>query len=225
MGGETGHDVINDKIMNKGVVKKDIIDTIACIKLAAAAEGQPCQIVLSIIYPCPLVPGVSLADVFAEDVSLIQETNPDAVIVNPPGVFPGTVWFDEREKLGFKLGEDFMEKLMTYEYSIYKPVEFWPVLDYSLNGLDMRGILREIGKLNKEIIKMGIPVNISDDYLMMSQAIGYSSRADLFDFKQRSFVDIISGTSDFIGDITRRMNDRSKELAASNHIQPTKTVE
>ncbi len=84
LGGETGHDTINDKIMNKGVVRKDVIDTIQCIKLAAVAEGASCQVVLSMIYPCPVVEGVTLEEVFAENVNMIKEANPDAVIVNPP---------------------------------------------------------------------------------------------------------------------------------------------
>jgi radical SAM superfamily enzyme YgiQ (UPF0313 family) len=216
LGGETGHDEINDKIMNKGVVRKDIIDTIQCIKLAAVAEGLSCQIVLSMIYPCPVIPGVTLEDVYEQNVSLFKEATPDAVIINPPAVFPGTVWFEQKEKLGFKLGNSFVNELMNYEYSIYKPVEFWQNLDYTLNDMDLRKILKEIGRLNKAIINMGIPINISDDYLMMSQAIGYSSKADLFDFKKKSFVDIISGTSTFIKQITKTMNDRSKLLAASN---------
>lgn len=217
LGGETGHDEINDKIMNKGVVRKDIIDTIQCIKLAAAAEGSSCQVVLSMIYPCPVLPGITLEEVFEQNVSLIREANPDTVIVNPPGVLPGTAWFDDKEKLGFKLGENFVSELMSYEYSIYKPVEFWQKLDYTLDDLDMKKLLKEIGRLNHAIVDMGIPINISDDYLMMSQAIGYSSKADLFEFKKISFVDIISGTSNYIKKITKKMNERSKLLAEANH--------
>lgn len=216
LGGETGHDEINDKIMNKGVTRKDIIDTIHCLKLAAAAEGLSCQIVLSMIYPCPVIPGVTLEEVFEQNISLIQEANPDAVIINPPGVFPGTGWFDDKEKLGFKLGQNFAQELMNYEYSIYKPVEFWRKLDYSLNDLDMTRMLKEIGRMNRAIIALGIPINISDDYLMMSQAIGYSSKDDLFEFKKISFVDIISGTCNYIKQITAKINERSRLLAESN---------
>lgn len=225
LGGETGHDLINDKIMNKGVVKKDIINSIQCLKLAAAAEGVPCKVVLSMIYPCPVVPGVTLEDVFAENVSLIKEASPDAVIVNPPGVVPETVWFDEKEKLGFKFGKTFVKDLMNYEYSIYKPVEFWRHLDYTLNDLDVRQILREVGRMNKAIVDMDIPINISDDYLMMSQAIGYSSKDDLFEFKRISYVDIISGTSNYIKKITKKMNERSKLLAAANPAPTENTPE
>lgn len=215
LGGETGHDVINDKIMNKGVTQQNIIDTIQCIKLAAATEDLSCQIVLSMIYPCPVVPGVTLEDAFTENVHLIQEANPDAVIVNPPGVFPGTEWFENREDLGFKLGTGYVNEMMNYEYSVYKPTEFWPTVDYSLNGMDMKEILKEVGKLNQAIIGMGIPINISDDYLMMSQAIGYSAKSDLFKFKKSAFVDIISGTSNYIGAITKKINERSKVLTVS----------
>jgi len=225
LGGETGHDEINAKIMNKGVVKKDIIDTIQCIKLAARTEGLSCQIVLSIIYPCPVLPDVSLEDVFAENVNLIKEANPDTVIVNPPGVFPGTEWFEQKKRLGFKLGPNFVNELMNYEYSIYKPVEFWRKLDYTLNDLDVQKLLKEIGRLNGAITSMGIPINISDDYLMMSQAIGYSSKEDLFEFKRRSFIDIISGTCHYIKEITRKMNDRSKRLATESNIAQKESIE
>ncbi|SHJ20594.1 B12-binding domain-containing radical SAM protein [Propionispora hippei] len=219
LGGETGHDVINDKIMHKGVVRKDIIDTIHCIKLAAEAEKQSCQVVLSMIYPCPVVPGVTLEDVFDANVRLFKEANPDTVIVNPPGVFPGTTWFDKPEEFGFTLSENYVYEWMNYEYSVSKPVEFWSTVNYKLNGMDMKEMLKELGRLNREITAMGIPINISDDYLMMSQAIGYNSQNDLFDFKKNSFVDILSGTSPFIKKITQRMNERSVDLAKSNYNQ------
>lgn len=224
LGGETGHDAINDQIMNKGVVRKDIIDTIHCIKLAAAAEKQSCQVVLSMIYPCPLIPGVTLEEVFQANVSLLQEANPDTVIVNPPGVFPGTTWFESPEKYGFTLSETHVHDWMNYEYSVLKPIEFWKTLNYRLHDMDMKELLKESGRLNRKITAMGIPINISDDYLMMSQAIGYSSQRDLFDFKKQSFVDILSGTSPYIQDITRRMNARSADLAKSNPTDDTSST-
>lgn len=224
LGGETGHDVINDRIMNKGVVRKDIIDTIHCIKLAAAAERQSCQVVLSMIYPCPVVDGITLEEVFTANVSLIKEANPDTVIVNPPGVFPGTTWFDKTEEFGFKLGENFVYNFMNYEYSVSKPVEFWRTVDYTLNGMNMKEMLKESGRLNRKIVAMGIPINISDDYLMMSQAIGYNSPEDLFDFKQKSFIDILSGTAPYIKNITQKMNERSADLAKSNNPKPDAAV-
>lgn len=217
MGGETGHDLINSLVMNKGVTKKNIIDTIHCIKLASETVGIPCKVGLSLIYPTPLINNITHQDVFDENLSLIEEALPDTVIINPPGVFPGTHWFDEAEKFGFKFSEDFVKALMSYEYSMYKPVQAWKKLDYSLAGDDIFTLLNETGKLHKAVEAMHIPLGISDEYLMMLTAIGQGSTVDLLKFKQRSLIDIMSGSSEYLEEIVRNINNHSIRIASSNH--------
>jgi radical SAM superfamily enzyme YgiQ (UPF0313 family) len=217
MGGETGHDLINSLVMNKGVTKKNIIDTIHCIKLASETVGIPCKIGLSLIYPTPLIDNITHQDVFDENLSLIEEALPDTVIINPPGVFPGTNWFDEAEKFGFKISEDFVKALMSYEYSMYKPVQAWKKLDYSLAGDDIFSLLNATGKLHKAVEAMHIPLGISDEYLMMLTAIGHGSTIDLLEFKQRSLIDIMSGSSEYLEVIVKKINDHSMRIAYSNH--------
>lgn len=217
MGGETGHDQINNHIMNKGVTRQEIADTIHAIKLAAADEGITCRVGLAMIYPCPVIPGVSLEDIFQANLSLIQETLPDAVIVNPPGIFPGTAWFDDAEKFGFAIGRDFVTKLMNYEYSIYKPVELWPKLDIALNGQDVPTLLKEAGRLRRAVEDLGIPMGVSDELLMMIDAIGMSSKHDLLEFRKQSLIDIMSGSSQYISGIAARINEYGRNLAYSNH--------
>lgn len=216
MGGETGHDLINALVMNKGVCKKEIIDTIQCIKLASDHCGEPCRIGLSLIYPCPVVAGVTLEDVFAENINMIEEAMPDTVIVNPPGVYPQTEWFTKAEQFGFKVGAQFIHHLMRYEYSIYKPAELWPKLDASLQGMESIGLLRETGKLRKAIAELGIPTDISDEYLMMTEAIGYRTTLDLLKFKKESLMDIMTGSTFYSKDIVNRINEHSRTLARMN---------
>ncbi|QJW47754.1 hypothetical protein HA075_19510 [bacterium BFN5] len=217
MGGETGHDVINEKIMNKGVTKKDIIETIQCIKLASAEVGIPCKIGLSLIYPTPIIDGITFEEVFQENINMIEQTMPDTVIINPPGVFPGTVWFDHPEKFGFEFSDELATTLMSYEYSIYKPVNFWSKLDISLNGYDMKGLLNESGKFRAEVEKLGIPTNISDEYLMMLTAIGQGSKTELLQFKKHSLIDIMTGSSTYIKQVVEKINHHSRMMAASNN--------
>ena len=217
MGGETGHDQINNHIMNKGVTRQEIADTIHALKLAAADEGITCRVGLAMIYPCPVIPGVSLEDIYQANLSLIQETLPDAVIVNPPGIFPGTAWFDDAEKFGFAIGQDFVTKLMNYEYSIYKPVELWPKLDIALNGQDVPTLLKEAGRLRRAVEDLGIPMGVSDELLMMIDAIGMSSKHDLLEFRKQSLIDIMSGSSQYISGIAARINEYGRNLAYSNH--------
>lgn len=214
IGGETGHDYINQKIMNKGLNKKELIDTIHCIKLAADDVGRSCKIGLSLIYPCPVTGGVTLEEVFRENISLIKSVNPDTVIVNPPGIFPKTQWMERAKEYGFSIKPDFVAKFMRYEYSIYKPTELWEDLGYSLQGMDSFALLKEAGKLRKEILTLGIPTDISDEYLMMTEAIGYKTRQDLLRFKSMSLLDIMSGSSRYIKNIVQQINARSREMAS-----------
>jgi len=216
MGGETGHDVINATVMNKGVTRQDIIDTIQCIKLAAAAVGAPCKVGLALIYPCPVCEGVTLEDVYQANLALIAEALPDTIIINPPGVFPETTWFEQAEKFGFRIGDDLVSKLMEYEFSMYKPVEFWADLDYSLNGQNTKALLKETVKLRKAIEAMGIPIGISDEYLMMTEAIGCRSQLDLLEFKQQSLLDIMSGSAQYLTATVEKINTQSRKLANTN---------
>jgi hypothetical protein len=216
MGGETGHDAINAAIMNKGVTRKNIIETIQCLKLAAAEVGSPCRIGLALIYPCPVIPGISLEAIYEENLSLIKDSLPDTVIVNPPGIFPGTTWFEKANTFGFKVDEGFVHELMEFEYSIYKPAEFWPKINYTLNGQDVPALLRETGRLSRAIQDLDIPIGISDELLMMTEAIGCGSKLELLQFKKNSLIDIISGSSHYLSKVVSQMNAHSQTLAASN---------
>ncbi|MDR3562513.1 MAG: radical SAM protein [Negativicutes bacterium] len=219
MGGETGHDVVNRDIMNKGVARKDIVDTIATIRLASDAVGQVCRVGLALIYPCPLPPDVTLDEVYHANVELIDETLPDTVIVNPPGPFPGTQWFDEAERFGFQFTDgpqSFARGMMQYEYSIYKPAELWPELGFTLQGRDGKALLKETGRLRAYAASIGIPTDISDEYLMMTEAIGLVSRLDMMQFKQQTLLDIISGSTGHTRRIAAAINAASRRLAAAN---------
>lgn len=213
MGGETGHDLINEKVMNKGIRSKDVVDTINCIKLAASDTGYSCRVGLSLIYPCPVTDGVTLNEVFREDIRLIQEANPDTVIVNPPVIFPETKWMEKSAEFGFIAEPNFVSNFMKYEYSIYKPMELWEELGYSLQGMSGDELLKKTGQLRKEVVKLGIPTDISDEYLMMTEAVGYRSRIDLLQFKSRSLQDIMSGSTDYMEKLIDKINQKSRQMA------------
>jgi radical SAM superfamily enzyme YgiQ (UPF0313 family) len=216
MGGETGHDGINERIMNKGVCKNDIIQTIHWIRKAAKDMGQSCRIGLSLIYPCPVTDEIILQDVYEENLSLIKQTQTDTVIVNPPGVFPGTGWFKQADIFGFKMGDNYVPTMMQYEYSIYKPAELWEKLDYSLQGMNGSDLLRETGRLRRAVAELGIPTDISDEYLMMTEAIGYTDKLDLLKFKRDTLLDIMAGSTDYTREIVEKINAQSNYLANLN---------
>ncbi|SDD46864.1 hypothetical protein SPACI_025940 [Sporomusa acidovorans DSM 3132] len=219
MGGETGHDLINEKVMNKGIHQKELVDTINCIRLAATAVGKSCRIGLSLIYPTPVVDGVTLQDVFEENIRLIQATVPDTVIVNPPAVFPETNWMNNAVAFGFSIAPDFVYNLMQYEYSTYKPVELWGNLGFALQGKTTPELIKETGRLRSAITAMGIPTDISDECLMMTEATGYTTKADLLQFKNESLQDIMSGSNRYMREVIEKINAQGRRMANSKlHI-------
>jgi len=205
--------------MNKGIRSKDVVDTINCIKLASEKVGANCRIGLSLIYPCPIIEGISLAEVFEEDMRLIQEANPDTVIVNPPVMFPGTKWMERAAEFGFVAEPTFVTNFMKYEYSIYKPMELWDDLGYSLQGMSSAKLLKETSRLRKEVVKLGIPTDISDEYLMMTEAVGYRSRLDLLQFKSKSLQDIMSGSTKYMAALIEKINQKSRQMALQGRIK------
>jgi radical SAM superfamily enzyme YgiQ (UPF0313 family) len=212
-GGETGHDLVNERVMNKGTTRQEIIDTIGAIRKAARSVGERCMVGLSLIYPCPLPEGVTLDQVFGADLSLIKETKPDTVIINPPVAFPETAWFEEPRRFGFIFGRDFASALMKYEYASCKPPELWPKIDISLQGLGMEAILSETGRLRREVAALGIPTEIADEDLMVADAVGIVTRKDLLEFKRESLVDIISGSVAYSRKIINKINRRGSASA------------
>ena len=60
IGGETGHDRINERVMNKGLTREDLVWTIRALREAGARENQLVDIALAMIYPTPRIDGVSM---------------------------------------------------------------------------------------------------------------------------------------------------------------------
>jgi len=106
---------------------------------------------------------------------------------------------------------------MEFEYSLYKPFEFSQWI-WEMKDMDARATLAETARLTKAVAALGIPLNMPDEFLMMTQAIGYRTVEELNEFKRRSQIDVMTGTADYLSTITAAMNARSRELAASNPV-------
>jgi len=217
MGGETGNDVINDKIMNKGVRAADIIKTAVAYKEAQKNTGIKAYLSLALIYPPPLVEGISLEDVFMDNITLSQKTMPDSVIVSPAAPFKNTIWYNHRNKFGITLPKNFIKRIITYEYVLYKPPSMWPYLgNIRIGDVDFIHWLEECQRQRQAIEKKGIPSDLTDEYFLMIEAGGYSGKEGLERFKKETSVDLISSDYRNIGVITKQVNRLSEELAKSN---------
>ena len=225
MGGETGNDVINDKIMNKGLNREDIISTIKAIRAAEARTGLHVNVTLAMIYPTPLVDGITHEEVRRDNILLIRESAPDAVIATPPGPFKNSLWNSEKERFGFAMGESFVKTFMEYEYVLYKPLNMWPDFDLSLGGLSFKKILSLSQSFRAEVLnEIGIPSDLSDEHFLMMAAAGITGRQGVIDFRQNVMLDLVSCDYDYINAIGRKVSQKSAELARINTMQKSGAV-
>jgi radical SAM superfamily enzyme YgiQ (UPF0313 family) len=216
-GGESGNDVINDVVMNKGVNRKEITKTIEAFKQAQKETGIKAYSSLALIYPTPLVEGITLEKVFKDNLDLIQEVHPDSVIISPCTPFKNSKWYEEKEKYGFEFSDGLLSKFMNYEYVLYKPPSLWPSLgNVKFQGLSFQEFLLECERLRKAVDAMGISTDLTDEYYMMIIGAGYSGEAGIKEFKKATGIDLISSEYSNIKAIAAKTNEYSKKLAASN---------
>jgi radical SAM superfamily enzyme YgiQ (UPF0313 family) len=207
MGGECANDEINKKVMNKEANREDILNTIKALRQAKKNTGKSAYVILAFIYPAPTIEGVTLKDIFEEDIEFIKKILPDSAIISPSTPFKNTNWYKEK-KFGFNIPKDFITTMMKYEYVLYKPPSLWPPLgDISLGGMGFKTILEECSKLRKAVEDLGIPTDLSDEYFLMIEAAGYKGREGLLRFKKETSIDLASASYKNIKRMTRAVNN------------------
>jgi hypothetical protein len=217
IGGETGNDLINDVIMNKGLNSEDLIYTIKAIREAEQKTGIKLTISLALIYPTPLVGGVTNDQVKHDNIALISACKPDSVMISPPGPFKNSVWYNEREKFGFEMSENIIPEFMEYEYVLYKPLNMWPNLNIKLHGKTFKEILSESQKFRQIIEQeLKIPTDLADEHFLMIRSAGLLSSEGIQAFKQGSLTSIVSGDYTYLDHIAGKVNNYSRALALCN---------
>jgi len=213
MGGECGNDKINKEIMNKEANKNDIINTFKAFRLAQKNTGIKAYASLAIIYPSPILPGISLKDIYEDDLELIKTIMPDSAIISPSSPFKNTNWYKEK-KFGFDIPEDFIRIVMKYEYVLYKPPSLWPSLGkISLNGMDFRSMLEECGKMRKAVEEeLKIPTDLTDEYFLIIESSGYKGKEGIARFKKETSIDLASGDYRNIERMTQEANKYGENL-------------
>ena len=219
IGGETGHDRINRDVMNKGVTAQDLLGTARAIREAERRTGERLDLVLALIYPVPLLDGVTLEEVFRANLDLLEAFQPDSVMVTPPGPFKHSLWHGEKDRFGFRFGPDFLRSLMEYEYVLYKPPNMWPHLDLGLQGRDFQQILAECGRFRAAVERLGIPTDLSDEHFLMLRAAGYKGREGAEEFKRETLLDVVSCDYRRLMDMSGTINAESRRLAALGQVQ------
>lgn len=217
MGGETGNDLINQEVMNKGVFFEDIVYTVKALREAEIKAGAKVFLSLALIFPAPLLGKATLEQVREDNLRLLKETMPDSVMITPPGPFLHTKWYEERDKFGFKVDEGIIKQAMEYEYVLYKPPHLWPKLGVSLEGKPFKKLLEECNEFRSLVEKtLEIPTDLSDEHFLMFYSAGIRSKEEVLKAKRETMLDIVSCDYRATRDISQRVNEFSRKISAEN---------
>ena len=215
MGGETGNDFINAEVMNKGIGYEDIAATVRALREAERRAGHKVYLSLAFIYPTPTLGKVSLEEVKRDNLRLLRETRPDSVMITPPGPFLHTAWYEEQRRFGFEVDEEAILDAMAYEYVLYKPPQFWPMLGIRLEGRPFSRLLAECGEFRGLVqSELGIPTDISDEHFLMFYAAGIRDAGAIAAAKDETMLDILSCDYRRTREISARVNEYSRALSA-----------
>lgn len=218
LGAESGVDEINERVMNKGATRADIIATVRAMKEASRLEGVPIDIGISLIYPTPTMGIISLEKLKQADIALVEECRPDSILVSPPAPFPGSDWFVKRAEYGFEIDENFVHDMLEYDYVLYKPLYMWPDIGMKLDGMGIKQIFEHCGNLRSELERRGFVTEVTDVQFLMLRAAGYNGIEGVINFKERTQHSILSCDYRWINRLQEQVNRASLKQANKNKI-------
>lgn len=138
-----------------------------------AAQQAGIAVACSLIVPMPF----ETEETMQESLRVLQSLRPDSVLVQFPGLLPGTPWFLEPEKYGFEVDrEQYLLENLDYKIKLLFPPAFWKALPYKLNGRNFKEFSALTGRFVAMVEQSGLVTGIPDDNILMAQLAGMEPR-------------------------------------------------
>ena len=152
-------------ILAKAINKKASPERMENILKEAKAAGI--FIVVSLIVPAP----GETEETKKKTLEFLLRTKPDSVLVQFPGIMPGTEWAKNPEKYGFSIKnkKGYPDAIMNYKMRLFFPPRFWDPLPYRVDGKKFRSFARETELFLKKVEAAGLTTGIADDVALMSK--------------------------------------------------------
>jgi hypothetical protein len=155
--------------------KKTTRDEIAYAIVASRQAGI--YTVVSVIFPGPYETDATRR----ATLDFLMETRPDAALVLPPRILPGTEWDRHHQNYGFAYTvQDFPGKLMEFERPHFLPVLYGEPLCFTVNGKDHPTQMRQAVAFAAELERCGITIGVSDEAALLAGLAGYEGREAQF---------------------------------------------
>jgi radical SAM superfamily enzyme YgiQ (UPF0313 family) len=202
-GVESANEEILNRGMNKKLKKQDMEKVINKCRQAGIFT------VASIIFPAPF----ETESTRKETLDFLKSVRPDSVLVQFPGIYPGTMWFKQPERFNFTLNKKtYPFKVMNYQIKSLFPPRYWDPLPYKVNGMSFKHYAAETENFQKDLQKEGIETSISDEAYLLSKFTEFPSTGE---FLKQNRVYFYSGQveklKNEIADINRKSGKQWKE--------------
>ena len=175
-GVESGSQEILDRDINKRIKVDQII------RALKRAKSANLLTVASIIAPCPH----DTPETLEQTLDVLIETKPDAVVIQPALVLPGTSWHTDSDKFGFELDENYINILMLYRTRLLLPLALWDPFPYKIAGKTFYEAVAIAQELAIELEKRNIIAGISDFLLLIASCLNIS-RKEIRDRNRKLF--------------------------------------
>ncbi|HOK56308.1 MAG TPA: B12-binding domain-containing radical SAM protein [bacterium] len=199
-GVESGNEEILKKGMNKNVKKSDMERVLKRCKEAGIFT------VASLIYPAPF----ETEETRKETIELLKEVKPDSALIQFPGIYPGTMWFNHPERFNFELidKEKYPLNVMNYKIKALFPPSMWQPLPYKVNGMNFKKFAYETEKFQKDVLNLGINTSISNEDYLFYLYSGFNTPEEFLRFNRVYFY---SGNSEKLREEIERINKKSTD--------------
>ena len=174
-----GLESASPEILNKAMHKKNSPDVMESVIISC--KNARIFTVVSVIYPSPF----ETDQTRKQTMDFILKTRPDSVLIQFPGLYPGTVWGKNPSMFNFTVETDnYAEDIMTYQIKQLFPPRYWKPLPYKVNGMDFRQYAGETERFQKELCDAGITTFVSDEAYLLSRFSGFKSMVDFVDYNR-----------------------------------------
>lgn len=185
-GVESGDDRILHEVMNKKMLSAELIR-----KSISSAIDAGIFCVGSLIFPAPGETPQSRQTTIDLLKDIYKRPGTGAIEVQFPGLFPGTEWYENAERFGFRIKnpDTYKRDMATYKIKLLFPPSYWKPVPYSVDGKPFKVFARETERFVQELEKDNILSMVTDEMALAAQLLGISAR----EYRDRTRFQFVTG--------------------------------
>lgn len=203
-----GVETLDEYVLNNIFKKKQ--DNEDAKRLVKSCLEEDIYTTTSWIYPAPHQSKSTKDEIVKFLVEAYSGRSPDegSIMLIPPAVIPNSDWFNNPQEFGFNIPSkiDLIKSYANLRFNMHIPRRLIGNLGFDYNGSTFFDLQDECDKLQFELTKHNLPLNITDDWMLLGKLSGYSVR----EFQKISSNCLVTGDYRDLEKLISNINTNSK---------------